>query len=463
MNLKYRYGLLSILLLSACSSNAMNNKEQPNHVNQTVSTYKILLNHDEGDYSYNKEIKKALDDLRRDDNFTWSYSITYQKMPMATEEEKSAYLDFINENDYAMFTAPTGYKESLVQTGKVVDLTSYLDAANFASDKATPRYQYYNNKIYTIPYKPLNYGVIYYNVDIFEKLNLSIPKTKKDFLNVCQKIKEYEATMNEEAEEEVLITPFAASVGSDIRQTAIFLDGLAMTLDKDAPEKLAKKEIDYSNYAYKEAISLYEEMLQKGYIDYATSAAGKTYSALMQDLSTGRVAMVAGFSKDYKSFSNATFNASRMMYFPALDNNVNHYGKYIPHVSPILEGLMVSKNAPDAQTATKIAVTFSKAYGKFFYNFGDTRIPLYDPTENNWSRICVQPFDGIEEFILNQASKVEYSTFSPLVKFQNYNYVMTGLAQKMLYDYCFSPDTYNFQNVLNNANTLLSSAELNVI
>ena len=458
---KLYLSLGAILLLSSCKGANLPANDL-NHANTNKATYKILINHDEGTVNFKETINLALDQLRISNYNEWTYSLSYVQMPTSTLEEKQAYLAYIEDNNFDIFTSPNGFSEELVETNQVAELTNYMANSCFATGASKAAYQYYENKIYTIPYKPLNYGVIYYNVDIFDKLNLSIPRTKNEFLNVCEQIKEYEASENSklgEDDEPFELTPFASSVGGNIQLTSMFLDGLAMSIDKNAPEKLQNKQINFSSGPYYEAIKFYNELLEKGYLDYDTSASGNNYSTLMEALSNGIIAMMVGYSYDYRTFSENTYNASRVMYFPVLDNDISDYGAYLPSANRVLDGLMISSYVENVETAVQLATTFSKAYGEFFYNFGDTRIPLFDPISNNWQRISHQPFDGAEE-VVNDAKNILSSFTDFFTRMDNSNYVATSLFQQMIYNYSFDKDNYDLNAIITEANNYLAEGNI---
>ena len=80
----------------------------------------------------------------------------------------------------------------------------------------------------------------------------------------------------------------------------------------------------------------------------------------MEALSNGRIAMMVGYSYDYRTFSENTYNASRVMYFPVLDNDISDYGAYLPSANRVLDGLMISSDVENVETAVQLATTFRK-------------------------------------------------------------------------------------------------------
>lgn len=179
----------------------------------------------------------------------------------------------------------------------------------------------------------------------------------------------------------------------------------------------------------------------------------------MEALSNGRIAMMVGYSYDYRTFSENTYNASRVMYFPVLDNDISDYGAYLPSANRVLDGLMISSDVENVETAVQLATTFSKAYGEFFYNFGDTRIPLFDPISNNWQRISHQPFDGAEE-VVNDAKNILSSFTDFFTRMDNSNYVATSLFQQMIYNYSFDKDNYDLNAIITEANNYLAEGNI---
>lgn len=83
---------------------------------------------------------------------------------------------------YAITFAKAGYLEDLSNESYVKSM-----------DSGALRMGTLDGKVFALPIDTV-YDVTYYNKDIFQKLNLSIPKTWKEFTDICEKLKQNKIT-----------------------------------------------------------------------------------------------------------------------------------------------------------------------------------------------------------------------------------------------------------------------------
>ncbi|SFV04691.1 extracellular solute-binding protein [Alicyclobacillus macrosporangiidus] len=84
-----------------------------------------------------------------------------------------------------------GWLKQFVDAGQVLDLAGKIDSSHYlkaALDNAT-----FNGKVYGVPLG-LSVTAVYYNKEIFQKLNLQPPKTWDDLLSVIQTLKKNNIT-----------------------------------------------------------------------------------------------------------------------------------------------------------------------------------------------------------------------------------------------------------------------------
>ena len=100
--------------------------------------------------------------------------------------------DFASGNESDIFAiSPDIYVSRLVSAGKVAPMTEFLAEDNewFESfDKSTWRYVKFNDEIYGLPVEK-GYECMFVNTDLFSNLNLEVPKTFTELMDVIPIIK----------------------------------------------------------------------------------------------------------------------------------------------------------------------------------------------------------------------------------------------------------------------------------
>lgn len=113
------------------------------------------------------------------------------------------------------YTWGGGFSKGFVESGKVLQLDPYLnDGTKDKLVSGTLSLLTYNDKIYALPVS-VNFAMLYYNTELFEKNNLTPPKTFEEFVEVCKAFKAKG------------ITPLAVG-GKDTWTVAMYHNGIAL-------------------------------------------------------------------------------------------------------------------------------------------------------------------------------------------------------------------------------------------
>lgn len=151
-----------------------------------------------------------------------------------------------------MSVTPQAYKE-YVEAGYLLELTDqpFLDQFTGASlDSVTV-----DGKIYAVP-TAINLIGVWYNMDLFEELDLEVPVTWEDFLNVCEVIKQNG------------VTPLCNS-GKDGWTMEFDIYPFMHKLMVDDPDifaKVDKGEIKYTDPVFLDTFKEIDEFYKMGYI-----------------------------------------------------------------------------------------------------------------------------------------------------------------------------------------------------
>ena len=130
---------------------------------------------------------QALDDL------ITGFENEYPEISVSTEAvSMDNYLDVIKlrlstgDAPDIMFGGPSTYPE-LVDAGYIMDLTDkeYIQRISEGSLSLMKL----DDKVYGVPLDQMA-NVVFYNKDIFEELNLSVPTTYTEFIDTCKALKE---------------------------------------------------------------------------------------------------------------------------------------------------------------------------------------------------------------------------------------------------------------------------------
>lgn len=276
-----------------------------------------------------------------------------------------------NELPDVFYTWAGGFSQPFVDSGKVLDLTSYY--ANYKEDlsEAAVANITYDGKVYgSTIVTPVS--AMWYNQKIFKENNLEAPATWDDFVNVCTTLKA------------AGVTPIATSA-KDKWVLAMLHDGL--TLKSVGPEKLQKTLLkqggSYSDPDFLLSAQKIKELSDIGaFIDGAAALSNDEASA---EFYAGKAAMY--FTGSWMGGSIMTDAADPTDFSVAPIPVVNDKNaKLTDFMGGGADSLMVAASTKDADLSAEFAFEVTKGISKYAYlsgagipawkvNYDDSTVP----------------------------------------------------------------------------------------
>ena len=276
-----------------------------------------------------------------------------------------------NELPDVFYTWAGGFSQPFVDSGKVLDLTSYY--GNYKEDlsEAAVANITYDGKVYgSTIVTPVS--AMWYNQKIFKENNLEAPATWDDFVNVCTTLKA------------AGVTPIATSA-KDKWVLAMLHDGL--TLKSVGPEKLQKTLLkqggSYSDPDFLLSAQKIKELSDIGaFIDGAAALSNDEASA---EFYAGKAAMY--FTGSWMGGSIMTDAADPTDFSVAPIPVVNDKNaKITDFMGGGADSLMVSASTKDADLSAEFAFEVTKGISKYAYlsgagipawkvNYDDSAVP----------------------------------------------------------------------------------------
>jgi raffinose/stachyose/melibiose transport system substrate-binding protein len=276
-----------------------------------------------------------------------------------------------NELPDVFYTWAGGFSQPFVDSGKVLDLTSYY--GNYKEDlsEAAVANITYDGKVYgSTIVTPVS--AMWYNQKIFKENNLEAPATWDDFVNVCTTLKA------------AGVTPIATSA-KDKWVLAMLHDGL--TLKSVGPEKLQKTLLkqggSYSDPDFLLSAQKIKELSDMGaFIDGAAALSNDEASA---EFYAGKAAMY--FTGSWMGGSIMTDAADPTDFSVAPIPVVNDKNaKITDFMGGGADSLMVAASTKDADLSAEFAFEVTKGISKYAYlsgagipawkvNYDDSAVP----------------------------------------------------------------------------------------
>ncbi len=276
-----------------------------------------------------------------------------------------------NELPDVFYTWAGGFSQPFVDSGKVLDLTSYY--GNYKEDlsEAAVANITYDGKVYgSTIVTPVS--AMWYNQKIFKENNLEAPATWDDFVNVCTTLKA------------AGVTPIATSA-KDKWVLAMLHDGL--TLKSVGPEKLQKTLLkqggSYSDPDFLLSAQKIKELSDIGaFIDGAAALSNDEASA---EFYAGKAAMY--FTGSWMGGSIMTDAADPTDFSVAPIPVVNDKNaKLTDFMGGGADSLMVAASTKDADLSAEFAFEVTKGISKYAYlsgagipawkvNYDDSAVP----------------------------------------------------------------------------------------
>ncbi|PKM63243.1 MAG: hypothetical protein CVU97_01070 [Firmicutes bacterium HGW-Firmicutes-21] len=322
------------------------------------------------------------------------YPNTKITLTMKRNGDNESYYNSVKEGVYDVFSSPVGYFDAIVEAGGITAIESYLNAEKFQNIVCGGAIQdYEDGHIYTIPYEPANYTVIYYNRQIFAKYGLSVPKTSEQFLEVCETLKSNGI-------------PALATSASESWQSCMLLEAFALTVNPEITKEIMRGKASFGDAPYAWAAQFMETLVKSVYIEPKFLNQG--YAANSTSFVKGEVAMLADGSWSVADKAAKSVNKSGWFFAPVKDESyLKNYGISSGSSMKIGNGLLISHKCSDKSTAVKVAICIAAAYAEYRYQYGDTTATVYKADELGWEIQSVTPYFGIKEY-MSETQKIEY-------------------------------------------------------
>jgi len=181
-----------------------------------------------------------------------------------------------------LFTWWSGYRmEDIVKANGAEDLSAiwkkYLDSGEYSKGIADA--YTFNGKVYAIPFN-VAYWILFYNKSVFEKNNLSLPKTWKDFTALCDTLKGKG------------ITPMAQTIDGRWPSFILFEELVARTAGPDFWGNLMSGKAAYDDAKVADALAMWKDMIGKGYFTDPGITMGTAENSMLPLFKQGKVAML---------------------------------------------------------------------------------------------------------------------------------------------------------------------------
>ena len=276
-----------------------------------------------------------------------------------------------NELPDVFYTWAGGFSQPFVESGKVLDLTTYYDKYKEDLSEAANANITYDGKTYgSTLVTPVS--AMWYNQKIFKENNLEAPETWDEFVTVCKTLKD------------AGVTPIATSA-KDKWVLAMLHDGL--TLKSVGPDKLQKTLLkqggSYSDPDFLLSAQKIKELSDIGaFIDGAAALSNDEASA---EFYAGKAAMY--FTGSWMGGSIMTDAADPTDFSVAPIPVVNDKNaKITDFMGGGADSLMVAASTKDADLSAEFAFEVTKGISKYAYlsgagipawkvNYDDSTVP----------------------------------------------------------------------------------------
>ncbi|MCO6449518.1 MAG: extracellular solute-binding protein, partial [Caldilineales bacterium] len=181
-----------------------------------------------------------------------------------------------------LYTWWSGYRmEDIVKAGVAADLTAvwdkYLASGEYSQGVANAFA--FDGKVYAVPSLTANW-VVYYNKNLFEENGWSVPTNWDEF------------TALNDALVEKGITPMAVTIDGRWPAFIMFEEMVLRTAGPEFYNKLVQGEAKYTDPEVVNALTLWKEMIEKGYFTDPGIPFGTGENAILPLFQSGQVAMI---------------------------------------------------------------------------------------------------------------------------------------------------------------------------
>lgn len=230
--------------------------------------------------------------------------------------------------------------EDVLKSGEVVDLSDiwkkYLDSKQYNPD--IPETFRYKDGIYAVPMY-MTYYILFYHKPVFERLQLTTPKTWDEFIRICETLKANG------------VIPMAQTINERWPAMLLFQELIIRSAGPDFYNALMLGQASYEDPEVVTAMDLWGEMIQKGYFTDPGIAFGTTVDTLLPLFSEGRVGMIP-----IGDWYQSSLLAAGLK--PGVDYDVmimpNVHSDLPPAVIIEFGPLLVSRRSPNREAALQI-------------------------------------------------------------------------------------------------------------
>jgi multiple sugar transport system substrate-binding protein len=234
-----------------------------------------------------------------------------------------------------LFTWWSTYRmKDLIDENLVLDMTDLWNKHKDEYPQGLRDAFTFNGKVYGLAYV-VEYWGIWYNKDVFAKLNLKVPQTWDEFLAVCETLKKNK------------ITPMLQSVQGRW-PTFILFEEMVARQDPQLYVDLCEGKVKYSDPRVKEAFKVWADLIAKGYF---TDASTDLFADGPRLFNQGKVAMVPCGSWYLTVLTGGGVPIEKADIFTMPPVNASAGKVVIMEASPAL----IASKAPNKASAKKVA------------------------------------------------------------------------------------------------------------
>ena len=268
-------GALCLGLLTGCGKGSDDKSASKESEGKTLS---MMLNGASSD-AYVEGYQKLIDEFNKSNE----YGVTIKPEFVSNSDYKTKLTTMMasDAEPDIIFTWELGYLQKFVDGKKIVNLQKYLDEDKEWADsfnKGTLEQETYDGDVYGIPTAQCM-ATMNYNKAIFEKYNLSVPKTYEEYRTVCDTLVKNGVTpvaLAATADDAWLVSQYIQQLSDGIAGYDLFA-GI-----KDGSKS-------WNDDAMIQAAKLFQEEVDAGYFEKGfTGVSGSEAEALFQ---TGQAAM----------------------------------------------------------------------------------------------------------------------------------------------------------------------------
>lgn len=266
-----------------------------------------------------------------------------------------------NELPDIFLTWGAGWSQSFVDSGKLLDLTSYYEDYKKELPEKFMNYAIYDNKVYGTPFMAST-SMMFYNKDMFEKQGVEeVPKTYEELISVCQKFIDSG------------ITPIAVSA-KEAWVIAMVQDALALKTagPKKTQNALTKNGQSYNDEDFLLAAERFRELIDMG--AFSEGATGLSMDEAQAAFTSEQIPILINGSWVAGTLA-ATDNPEHFEIAPV--PKCSDKAELTDYMGGAVDMFMVSKSTENPDLAAKATFEIAKKISKYAYLDG-AAVPIWE-------------------------------------------------------------------------------------